>query len=244
MRPISDNTSVSGANWILKLLLATSFVLVGFSLWMIFLWVPTEINQGAVQRALYVHVPVAWVSMLSIVIVAFSSTLYLITKQEKWDRLALASAEVGVVSAALMLITGMIYGKSMWGVYWTGEAKLTTAMILFFIYVAYLMFRSYFPPGSQRQRLSAIIAILGAVDTPIIYYAAQLWEQNHPAAVIGPLATNDSSVDGSIGLTLMVSAVAFTVLCSYLVVERYRLRQTEDDVLTLQRSINNKQIAS
>ena len=171
MRPISDNTSVSGANWILKLLLATSFVLVGFSLWMIFLWVPTEINQGAVQRALYVHVPVAWVSMLSIVIVAFSSTLYLITKQEKWDRLALASAEVGVVSAALMLITGMIYGKSMWGVYWTGEAKLTTAMILFFIYVAYLMFRSYFPPGSQRQRLSAIIAILGAVDTPIIFDA-------------------------------------------------------------------------
>ncbi len=83
MRPISDNTSVSGANWILKLLLATSFVLVGFSLWMIFLWVPTEINQGAVQRALYVHVPVAWVSMLSIVIVAFTSTLYLNTKKEK-----------------------------------------------------------------------------------------------------------------------------------------------------------------
>ena len=130
-----------------------TLVAMAFALWMMFVWVPTDINQGVVQRILYIHVPVAWVSMVAIIGVAVASVAYLITKRETWDRIAASMAEVGVMFGAIMLISGMVWAKPVWEVWWTGEAKLTTALILFFVYVAYLMFRAYFPPGDQRMRL-------------------------------------------------------------------------------------------
>ena len=218
--------------------LGITAALMALTLWMVFLWVPTEINQGNIQRSLYFHVPVAWTAMVAIVLVAFASVAYLKTRDEKWDRLAVAGAETGVVFAALMLVSGMVWAKPVWGVWWTGEAKLTTTLILFFIYVAYLMFRAYFPPGEQRRRLAAIIGLIGAIDTPIIYYGAQLWERAHPSAVVGPYASNDSSVDGPVGLTLLVATVAFSVLFVYVAGERYRLRRQEDEVAALRRAIS------
>ncbi len=201
----------------------------GFALWMIFMWVPTDINQGAVQRILYIHVPVAWASMVAIVGVAVASILYLKTKREAWDRLALGMAEVGVMFGAVMLISGMIWAKPVWGVWWTGEAKLTTALILFFIYVAYLMFRAYFPPGEQRMRLAAIIAIIGAIDTPIIYFASVLWQEAHPPLVVGPVAEEENLVAAQIGLTLLVSVIAFTFLFFSLLAVRLGLAKMEHD---------------
>ncbi|MEX0762722.1 MAG: cytochrome c biogenesis protein CcsA [Dehalococcoidia bacterium] len=209
--------------------------LMGLTLWMVFLWVPTETNQGAIQRILYFHVPVAWVSMVAIIIVAIGSVAYLVTKNEKWDRLAAATAETGLVFGALMLLSGMIWARPVWGVWWTGEAKLTTALILFFIYVAYLMFRAYFPPGAQRQRLAAIIGVIGAIDAPIIYYAANLWAQAHPPIVVGPAAGAEGSLAADIGTTLMVATLAFTFLFIYIVMERIRVRTTEDEVTELRR---------
>ena len=159
-----------------------TLLMMGFALWMMFAWVPTDINQGVIQRILYLHVPSAWASMVAIVGVAVASVVYLMSKDERWDRLAVSMAEVGVMFGAVMLISGMIWAKPVWGVWWTGEAKLTTALILFFIYVAYLMFRAYFPAGDQRMRLSAIIAIIGAIDAPIIYYASVLWQESASSA--------------------------------------------------------------
>ncbi len=221
------------------LLLTLSLALVAITLWMVFLWVPTETNQGAVQRSLYVHVPVAWVSMLSIVAVALFSILYLATERSRWDRLAVAAAETGVVFAALMLLTGVIWARPVWGVWWTGEAKLTTALILFFVYVAYLMFRAYFPPGVQRERIAAVIALVGAIDAPIIYWAANLWAEAHPPAVIGPVRDPDAALAADIGYTLMVSAVAFTLLFVYILMERYRIRRSEDELTMLNRKIGD-----
>ncbi|MFP6679811.1 MAG: cytochrome c biogenesis protein [Dehalococcoidia bacterium] len=217
--------------------LATTASLMTLILWMVFLWVPTEVNQGNIQRALYFHVPVAWTAMVAIVLIAVASIAYLKTRNEKWDRLAVAGAETGVIFAALMLITGMVWAKPVWGVWWTGEAKLTTTLILFFIYVAYLMFRAYFPPGEQRRRLAAIIGLIGAIDTPIIYYGAQLWERAHPSAVVGPYSDNESSVDGPVALTLLIATVAFSALFIYIASERYRLRKQEDEVMELRRTV-------
>ena len=200
-----------------------------FSLWMIFMWVPTEVNQGAIQRILYIHVPIAWVSMVAIVGVAGASILYLRNRNEMWDRLAISMAEIGVLFGGMMLITGMIWAKPVWGVWWTGEAKLTTALILFFIYVAYLMFRAYFPPGDQRMRLSAIIAIIGAIDTPIIYYGSNLWQEAHPPVVVGPVADDESAVAAKVGLTLLVAVIAFTMLFASLLTERLGLARLESE---------------
>lgn len=217
-------------------LLILSAALMGVALYMIFVWVPTETNQGAVQRILYFHVPVAWGSMLGIFVVSGSSFMYLWKKNEKWDRLAVASAEVGVVFGAMMLLSGMIWARPVWAVWWTGEAKLTTALILFFIYVAYLMFRAYFPPGAQRQRLAAIIGVIGAIDSPIIYFAANLWSQAHPPLVTGPAADAESSLGSDLGTVLLVATLAFSFLFIFMVQTRYKIRKSEDDLVELKRT--------
>ncbi|HJP27494.1 MAG TPA: cytochrome c biogenesis protein CcsA [Dehalococcoidia bacterium] len=217
-------------------LLILSAALMGVALYLIFIWVPTETNQGAVQRILYFHVPVAWGSMMGILVVSGSSFMYLWKKNEKWDRLAVASAEVGVVFGGIMLLSGMIWARPVWAVWWTGEAKLTTALILFFIYVAYLMFRAYFPPGAHRQRLAAIIGVTGAIDTPIIYFATNLWSQAHPPLVTGPAADADSTLGSDLGIVLLASTIAFTFLFIFLVQNRYKIRKSEDDLVELKRA--------
>lgn len=212
-----------------------SAVLMMLTLWLVFIWVPTETNQGAVQRILYFHVPVAWGAMMGIFVVSGASFMYLWKKNEKWDRLAVAAAEVGVIFGALMLLSGMIWARPVWAVWWTGEVKLTTALILFFIYVAYLMFRAYFPPGAQRQRLAAIIGIIGAIDTPIIYFAAKFWAQAHPPIVTGPGTDEESALGSELGTVLLVSTIAFTFLFIHLVQVRYKIRKSEDDIVELKR---------
>ena len=218
-------------------LIAAAAAFIALTMWMVFAWVPTETNQGAIQRALYVHVPIAWVSMVAIVAVAFFSVFYLVTGRERWDRLGAATAETGVVFGALMLITGVVWARPVWGVWWTGEAKLTTALILFFVYVAYLMFRAYFPPGTQRRRLAAVIALIGAIDAPIIYWASNLWAEAHPPLIVGPARDSDSALSADIGLTLLVGVIAFTLLFVVILVERYRIRRAEDDVTALRRTL-------
>ena len=218
-------------------LIAAAAAFIALTMWMVFAWVPTETNQGAIQRALYVHVPSAWVSMVAIVAVAIFSVFYLVTGRERWDRLGAATAETGVVFGALMLITGVVWARPVWGVWWTGEAKLTTALILFFVYVAYLMFRAYFPPGTQRRRLAAVIALIGAIDAPIIYWAANLWAEAHPPLIVGPARDSDSALSADIGLTLLVGVIAFTLLFVVILVERYRIRRAEDDVTALRRTL-------
>lgn len=215
-----------------------------FALWMMFVWVPTDINQGVVQRILYIHVPVAWVSMVAIVGVAAASVWYLVTKNEIWDRLAVSMAEVGVMFGAIMLVSGMVWAKPVWEVWWTGEAKLTTALILFFIYVAYLMFRAYFPAGDQRMRLSAIIAIIGAIDTPIIYYASVLWQEAHPPLVVGPIAEEENLVAAEIGLTLLVSVIAFTLLFFSLLSARLGLARIENEYEVLKFNLSRSRVAA
>ena len=195
-----------------NLYLIISGAAVILSIWMIFMWVPTEINQGLVQRILYVHVPFAWASMVAIIAVAFASLMFLVTKKTYWDNLAQSLAEVGVVCAVVMLFSGIVWAKPVWGSWWTGEAKLTTALILFLIYCAYLVFRNYFPPGDARNRIAAIIALIGAIDSPIIYYAAQIWQENHPQAVVGPLATQESSLSSEMVITLLTSVLAVTLM--------------------------------
>lgn len=220
---------ITKLNFINIFIIFTGLIVI-VDMWMIFVWVPTEINQGAIQRILYLHVPLAWGSMAAICIVAFSSVMYLYKKSEKWDRIAQSAAEAGAIFGAMMLISGMLWARPVWGVFWTGEAKLTFSLILFILFVAYLMFRVYFPKGIQQKRISAVLGIIGAIDTPIIYFAANLWERAHPPLIVGPAATNDSSISQSIGLTLLFSAITFTLVLVSLISLRYVLQKHEDEI--------------
>ena len=218
-------------------LLYASAALMGITLYAVFFWVPTELNLGVSQRIFYFHVPLGWIGMLSIVVVAVAAIAYLITGKDKWDALAYATAELGVVFASLILVTGVIWARGDLGWWWTWDAKLTTTLILWFIYVSYLMVRAYAPKGSQGARFGAVVAVFGAIDAPIIYMATVWWRTAHPELNTGPLADEvDALGSGRIYATLLLSVVAFTVLYAYLLVERYSLRRTEASLDELHRN--------
>jgi len=191
-------------------------------LYLVFLYVPTEASMGVVQRIFYFHVPVAWVAFLAFFIVFIGSILYLWKRDDRWDRLAAASAEIGVIFTTLVLITGSIWARPAWGVWWTWEPRLTTALVLWFIYAAYLLVRSYAPEESRGARFAAVIGIVGFIDVPIVFLAIVLWRTQHPNPVIF-----EGGLEGSMLLTLMVCLAAFTTLYVTLLRLRMHLRKVE-----------------
>ena len=131
-----------------------------------------------------------------------------------------------MIFATLILVTGAIWAKPVWGVWWTWDPKLTTTLILWFIYASYLMLRAFGPRGMQGARYAAVIALVGAIDAPIIYYVTEIWRNAHPDLVIGPLAESDALAP-RMTVALLVSMVAFLVLFAYMAMERYSLRRSE-----------------
>ena len=208
-------------------LIITSLLML-VNMYLIFMWVPTEQNLGISQRIFYVHVPVAWVGMVAIFVVAIGSVLHLITRNDRWDSIAYSAAEIGLIFGTLMLVTGALWAKPAWGVWWQWDPKLTTALILWFIYVGYLMVRAYAPSGSQGRRYASVVALIGAIDAPIIYMASVWWRTAHPDLNIGPLA--ESSLDTNMLMVWLYSTVAFTVFYVYLLIERISMRKAEDDI--------------
>ena len=215
----------------LVLLLAAA-VLVVADLALIFLWVPTEQVMGVVQRIMYFHVPLAWVGFLAFFVVFCASALYLWKGWRRMDALGHSAAEIGVLFTTLMLVTGATWAKPTWGVWWTWDPRLTTALLLWFLYVGYLMLRAYAPTPAQAARYSAAMGIIGFVDVPIVYFSVIWWRAVHPGAVVGP-AAESGSLDGSMLFTLMFSLLTFTVLFSYMLWERFSLRNATDKVEAL-----------
>src|ERR687883_415343 len=177
--------------------------------------------QGDAARIVYFHVPMAWVAFLAFFVVFAASVAFLRTRNPRWDRLGRASAEVGVVFTTLVLITGAIWGYPIWGTWWSWDPKLTTTLILWFIYLGYLMVRSYAEPP-RGPRYAAILGIVGFVDVPIVYQASVWWRTLHPSPVIGPEASSQST--DILGL-LLLSLVAFTLLYAFLVRVRMEVEQ-------------------
>ena len=204
-------------------------VLMVVNLFLIFMWAPTDAILGHVQRIFYFHVPIAWVAFLAFFIVFVSSILYLWTRSDRWDALAHSAAEIGVVFATLILITGAIWAKPVWGVWWTWEPRLTTSLILWLMYVGYLMLRAYAPNRSQGATYAAVLGIIGFIDVPIVYFAVDWWRAIHPESVVGPLAET-GSLDSDMRAVLMFSLVTFTLLFAFLLKERVSLRTLEDSL--------------
>ena len=204
----------------------------------LFIWVPTEANLGISQKIFYLHVPSAILGMISIGIVAFYSTLYLFNDgKKKWDDLAYSFSEVGMLFLTIALITGALWSKPAWGVWWTWEPKLTLTLALWFIYVAYLMMRSYMSGSGNEAKFGSVVALIGAIDAPLIYYATELWRSAHPSAVVGPNAES-GALDERMFFGLIVSFIAFSFLFIYFVSNRYFLRKTETRMNLIMRKLN------
>jgi heme exporter protein C len=171
-------------------------------------------GEGDAGRILYFHVPMAWDAFLAFFVVLIASVAYLATKNPRWDRLGRASAEVGLVFTTLVLITGSIWGYPIWGTWWSWDPKLTATLVLWFMYVAYLMVRTY-AEGARGPLYAAVVGIVAFLDVPFVYLSSYWWRSLHPPPAIGPLAEQQPST--TIVWILLVSLVAFTILYVFLV---------------------------
>lgn len=189
-----------------------AFISVTVSLYLIFMWVPNEKVQGAVSKIIYFHIASAWLAFFAFFVVLIGSALYLKTKDLKWDETAHASAEIGILFTTIVLVTGPIWGRASWNVWWTWDSRLTTTLILWFIYIAYLMVRSSFSEEDKKARFSAVFGIIGFVDVPIVWMSIRWWRTIHPTIVTSSGFAMDPRMVG----TLMVSLASFTLLYFYL----------------------------
>lgn len=186
---------------------------------------PPEQSLGDSFRIFYFHVPSAWTAYLAFGVVFFASIAYLVTRNRRWDILALASAELGVVFTTLALVTGSLWAKSFWGIWWIwGDMRLTLTLFLWFIYVAYLMLRAYTDPGAQQARLSAVIGVMGVPVIVLNHFAVRIWRAQHPQPIVA--REGGPAIEPIMGIILLVALIAFTTMYVYLLLNRIRLERT------------------
>jgi heme exporter protein C len=220
----------------LDLLGLATVVFMVAGLYMAFLYAPTEINMGLVYRIFYFHLGSVAAGFFAILLVFVAGVAYLRTGARAWDRVAEASAEIGVVFCTIALLTGSIWARPIWGVWWTWDPRLTSFLILWLIYVAYLMLRASARDDPRVARFSAVFGIVGAIDVPIVIMSARLWRS------ISPVLFQETQQGFTFGLTpamvqtLMVSITAFLLLFFYLLAQRVRLEALRDEVLAIRRA--------
>ncbi|GBD26088.1 Heme exporter protein C [bacterium HR30] len=202
----------------------------------IFLFVPTDRVQGVVQRIFYFHVPLAIVTFVAFGFTAVASALYLWRNDPKWDRRAYASAELGVLYCTLVLVTGPIWAKPIWGTWWTWDARLTTTLILWLIYIAYLMLRNLTTDPEQGARFAAILGVVGALDIPIINRSVYWWRTIHPAVLV-TREGGTGLTDPRMQLTLLVAFVALLVLFLWLLKLRSSQAELEAQIGAVERAL-------
>lgn len=213
---------------ILRLLVPLTLVSLAVALWMALFYAPREKTMGDAQRIFYLHVPSAWIGFLAFGIVFVASARFLLKPERRYDALALASAEIGVVFTTLVLLTGPLWAKAAWGTYWTWDARLTTTLVLWLIYVGYLMLRA--SADDRRQaRFAAVLGIIGFLDVPVVYLSVTWWRTMHPALVVN----ETGGLDPAMRATLMVALLAFTLLFAWLLLIRVRLEKKRDELALL-----------
>jgi heme exporter protein C len=175
---------------------------------------------------MYVHVPAAWLAFLSFGVVFVASVAYLRTGQIRWDRMAVASAEIGVLFCSLTLFLGSLWGRPVWGTWWTWDPRLTTTVVLLLIYLGYLSVRRVADSPSRRAHWSAVIGVVGFVDVPIVHMSVVWWRSLHQEATV--VRGGAPTMDPSMLVTLLLGTVAFSLVYSYFMAVRMRVGRLED----------------
>ena len=218
----SDAVPLAGA-------VATAAMLTA-ALYLIFVWAPNERTMGIVQRIFYFHVPSAFTAFLAFTIGGVASIRYLSCRESRYDSLSVACNEVGLVFAVVNLITGMLWAKPVWGVYWAWDPRLTTTLLLSLIYAGYLILRHSIDDPNQRAVGCAVVSIFGMVDIPIVYMANRWWRTQHPQPV---MFDSEGSLDVNMRIVLYFTFAAMCCLLWMMVRSRRRLEdlRRENDAL-------------
>jgi len=207
--------------------LAALVVLALFGLW----GAPPDDVQGDAQRLMYLHVPAAWIAYLAFAVTAIASALWLWprTRSMVWDRIAGASAELGVLFTALTLLLGSLWGRPVWGVWWAWDARLVTTAVLLFLYIGYLALRRVPAAPDTRAKRCAIAALIAFVDVPIVHFSVTWWRTLHQEATVFDPELK-ANIHGVMAFTLWWGVLAFSLLYVYLLDRRYRLEALEEDL--------------
>lgn len=196
--------------------LAALLVLV--AIYTVFLYAPTERVMGPIQKIFYFHLGCALAAFLSFSSAFISGIFYLIRRDLKWDILGVASVEIGLLFTSLVLLTGMLWGRPIWNAWWTWDPRLTTSLILWFIYASYFILRSSVERQEKRAVFCAVIAIVGFVDVPIVFLSARLWRTIHPVVI----RAGGIDMAPAMITALLISLLAFTTLWGVLLLLRTR----------------------
>lgn len=189
---------------------------------------------GQLQRIFYFHVPSAWVAYLAFAIVFVSSVAYLRTSSRRWDLLAHGAAEIGVVFTSLVLITGPIWARPVWGTWWQWDARLTSTLVLWLTYLGYLFLRSLSRDPARTGRLAAVVGIVGFLNVPIVHFSVRWWRTLHPSGPTPADPTTGSGLGGGELLAFFTALIAFTLLFSWFLAMRVRLGRLDDAVTELE----------
>ena len=189
---------------------------------------PDESTMHQIQRVFYFHLS-CWMAMFSALSLAFLANIaWLATRNPKWDWLGVASVEVGVVSCTAGLITGVLWGRPAWGIWWTWDARLTTCFILWLLYISYLLLRGLIEEPQRRATLSAVFGIFAFLDAPLVYASNRLWRTQHPAPVI--FGGQNSGLDPTMGKVLMICMVAVMGVMILVLIDRCRLERLRHEL--------------
>jgi heme exporter protein C len=221
---------------VIQALGGASLVLMLVALFMVFLWVPTEAEQGIVQRIFYFHVPCAWVAFASFGLVAIAGIFYLWLGGQIWDDLGYAAAESGMLFCTLVLISGSLWAKPIWGTWWTWDSRLTTTFILWLLYGGYLMLRSSMADSPMVARYAAVIGIVAALDVPVVIVSVRLWRTIHPAVLVTRQGGHGLQ-DPRMVITLLVSLLAFTVMWAWMLLVRFEQLRMRTRMVEVRREI-------
>jgi heme exporter protein C len=221
-RAIGRTTSRGGE----RVLGSLALIALGASAVLSLIVAPPDSIQGEVQRLMYVHVPAAWLAYLSFFVVFVASIAYLRTRRTRWDRLAAASAEIGVLFTALAIALGMLWGKPVWGTWWSWDPRLTTTAVLLLIYLGYLAIRRISDNPARRARWAAVVGIVGFVDVPIVHLSVVWWRSLHQGPTL--LRLGGPQIEGTMLLSLLSGVAAFTLVYAYLLTLRLRVGRLEE----------------
>ena len=190
------------------------------------LGVPADRLQGEVQRIMYVHVPAAWLAYLAFFVTLVGSLGYLIRRDLRFDRLAAASAELGLLFTGAAIVSGSIWGKATWGIWWDWDPRLTTTAVMFVVYAGYVLLRGSIVERTRRARLAAVLGIVGFANVPIVHFSVLWWRGLHQAPTV--LRPGSPTIAPVLLAVLLANVVAFTIAFAWLLRRRMALEATRD----------------
>lgn len=219
----------SGGSTAWSVMIFATVIMFAASLYAIFVVAPVEQQMGIVQKIFYFHVPSAYAMYIGFVVSAFGSALYLIKRDPKWDAVGVAGAEVGSLFCLIVLLTGPLWARKAWGVWWTWDPRLTTTLLAGMIFAAYLALRSMGSAGEVEKRFAAGLALFGLIDLPLIHYSVQRWRGVHPTVITGKGGGLESEMYWALGM----SFIAFTGLAVLLIWARASIERQREEATRL-----------